>query len=588
MCGILVVWSKEQRVDESACRRALQTMAWRGPDFCVSRVWERQLFLGQAVLSLTGEPGAANGYQRSRSGRWEVLYNGELYNCDELERDMLGRRADLASRSGSDTELLANLHELTSPEDVAGQLDGMFAYAVFDDTTHRLSVTRDPQGEKLVYLFEDDQQLIVASEIRAILSLVPHLKPDPQPLRDYFRTRHLMLGGRTVYPGIRELPAGAFDTIELDSARWTQRRVGSLRAWIDPARMEAQRVRSADSLADELDALINQCVREMLPQDRRYAAVVSGGVDSSLISAAVIEQGDPEMLIGVDSVGKDPLTRDLSGFARALGRPVTTLRVDAAMYASDVSRCQVACGSPLPSHSFVAQSQQSAAVRAAGCRALFGGDGADELFGGYQAYLDSNSPAPQYSPSPYSTHRDPILQFLHDDREAIQSELASAWQAAQDAYAFVESASERRRQAMMFCDAQYQLPKVGLRSADVMSMMWSVECRSVFLRKPIVQFALNLPANMKADVREGVDPVLRAKPILKKLFVRRFPEALLQGKRGFAGFPNESGAWLGPATDYVALDYLGVERSSLAASLNDRDEAWKLINVEYFLRHASR
>jgi asparagine synthase (glutamine-hydrolysing) len=587
MCGILVVWSKQQRVDEEACRRALHTMASRGPDFCVSRVWDRQLFLSQAVLSLSGEPGQADGYQRSRSGRWEVLYNGELYNCEELERDMLGRRPDLASRSGSDTELLANLHEVMPSADVPERLDGMFAYAVFDEQSRRLSVARDPQGEKLVYLFEDDQQLIVASEIRAILSLVPHLKPDPQPLRDYFRTRHLMLGGRTVYPGIRELPAGAFDTLELESGRWTQRRFGSLRGWLDPARMEAQRARSVDSLADELDALIDRCVQEMLPRDRRYAAVVSGGVDSSLIAAAVVKQGDPDMLIGVDSIGKDPLTHDLSGFEHALSRSVTTLRADAAMYALGVTPCQVACGSPLPSHSFVAQSQQSAAVQAAGCRVLFGGEGADELFGGYQAYLDCGDPSPMYSPSPYTAHRDPLVRFLHDDREAVQSELASAWLAAQEAYAFVDSVCERRRQAMMFCDAEYQLPKVGLRSADVMSMMWSVESRSVFVRKPIVQFALNLPAHMKADVRPGVDPVLRAKPILKKLFLRRFPEALLQGKQGFAGFPNESGVRLGPPADFVAVDYLGIDRNSLGALFADRDEAWKLINVEYFLRHAS-
>jgi asparagine synthase (glutamine-hydrolysing) len=586
MCGILVVWSKREAVDAVACRRALNTMAWRGPDFCVSRVWERQLFLSQAVLSLSGQPTPTENYQRSRSGRWEVLYNGELYNCADLETDMLARRPDLVSRSGSDTELLANLHEWQPAEAVPARLDGTFAYALFDQEARRLSVTRDPQGEKILYLYEDEQRLVIASEIRAILSLVPHLKPDAQSLRDYFHTRHLMLGGRTAYPGIHELAPGAFDTLELDSGRWTHRQSAGLRDWIDPARMEAQGRRTPDSLVDELDALIDQCVREMVPRDRRYAAVVSGGVDSSLIAAAVLRQGDPDLLIAVDSVGKDPLTRDLSGFERALGRPITTLHVDAAMYASDVTRCQSACGSPLPSHSFIAQSQQSEAVRTAGCRVLFGGEGADELFGGYQAYLDCEDLAAVYCPSPYTAHRNPIVRFERDDPRVIQAELATAWRTAHEAYAFVDDACDRQRQAMMFCDAEYQLPRVGLRSADVMSMMWSVECRSVFLRKAIVQFALNLPVGMKADTRESAEPMMRAKPLLKRLFLRHFPRELLQGKQGFAGFPNESGAWLGPAADFMALDYLGVERSSLSPALADRDEAWKLINVEYFLRHA--
>lgn len=588
MCGILVVWTKQAAVDTAVCRRAMSTMAWRGPDFCASRVWRDQLFLSQTVLSISGHPAAGNAYQRSRSGRWEVLYNGELYNCEELQAQLLARRSDLASRSDSDTELLANLHEVLPPGDIPGRLDGMFAYALFDEEARTLALARDPQGEKLVYLYEDERQLIVASEIRAILSLVPHLRPDPQALRDYFRTRHLMLGGRTVYPGIRELPPGAFNTLELDTGCWTRRTFGTLREWIDPARMEANAGRTADSLADELDTLMDGCLRQMVPPDHRYAAVVSGGVDSSVIAAAVIRQGSPDLLIAVDSVGKDPLTQDLSGFERALGRPVTKVIVDAAMYAAEVTRCQSACGGPLPSHSFVAQSQQSAAVRAAGCRVLFGGDGADELFGGYQAYLECGDTDAEYSPSPYTTHRHPRLRFHRDEPQTIQAELTAAWTRSQEAYAFVRHACERRRLAMMFCDTEYQLPAVGLRSADVMSMMWSVETRSVFLRKPMMQFALNLPATMKADTREGVDPLLRTKPLLKQLFLRRFPAELLYEKRGFAGFPNESGPWLGATDDYVALDYLEVDRSSLPSALADRDDAWKLINVEYFLRHAGR
>ena len=563
-------------------------MAWRGPDFCVSRVWEDRLFLGQAVLSLTGRPTSATDYQRSRSGRWEVMYNGELYNWAELQSQLLDRRSDLASRSGTDTELLVNLHEVLAPEDVPGRLDGMFAYALFDEHARRLAITRDPHGEKRLYVYEDDSQLVVASEIRAILSLVPHLRPDAQALRDYFRTRHLMLGSRTVYAGIRELSPGAFESLELDSGRWTRSRFGGLRDWIDPSRMHANSGRSADDLADELGELIDRCVREMLPDGRQYAAIVSGGVDSALIADSVVRQGSPDLLVAVDNVGKDPLTNDLSGFERVLGRPVSKVSVDAPSYAAEVPRCQQAVGSPLPSHSFVAQSQQSAVIRRAGCRVVFGGEGADELFGGYRAYLDCSDTAASYSLSPYTTHRTPIIRFHSDDPETIQRELAATWTAARGAYAHVEGACERQRLAMMLCDAEYQLPAVGLRSADAMSMMWNVESRSVFLRKPVIQFALNLPAAVKADTGGTVDALLRTKPLLKRLFLRRFPRELLQEKSGFGGFPNESGQWLGSAADFLALDVLGVDRASLPDAMGDRAEAWKLINIEYFLRHAGR
>jgi asparagine synthase (glutamine-hydrolysing) len=586
MCGILVVWSKDAALDASACRRALSTMAWRGPDFSVSRVWEDRLFLGQAVLSLTGDPTARENYQRSQSGRFEVMYNGELYNCGELESQLLARRSDLAARTRTDTEILANLHEVLPPTQVPGRLDGMFAYALFDEPARRITLVRDPQGEKRLYVYEDEHLVVAASEIRAILSLTPARDLDPQALRDYFRTRHLMLGTRTVYPGVRELAPGALESLRLDDGRWEQGRFGRLREWVDPARLEANARRSADDLADELDALIDRCAREMLPRDRRYAAIVSGGVDSALIADAIVRQGSPDVLIAVDHRGQDPLTADLSGFERVLGRPITKVTVDPGAYAAEIPRCQRAVGSPLPAHSFVAQSQQCAVLRASGCRAVFGGEGADELLGGYAAYLECGEPGGAYSPSPYAAHREPVIRFHDDDPRAIQHELADAWAGARAAYADLGHACDQQRLAMMLCDAELQLPPVALRAADAMSMMWSIEGRSVFLRKPLVQFALNLPARVKADTADGVEPLLRTKPLLKRLFLRRFPRALLQEKRGFGGFPNQSIQWLGRPDDFLALDVLGVDRATLPAAMADRDEAWKLINVEYFLRHA--
>src|SRR5712691_7697137 len=113
MCGILVAFWKTGSLDASACRRALSAMHWRGPDFAYSRVWEDRLFLGQTVLSITGDPRPGLGrYQRSPSGRYEVLYNGEIYNLDDVVPQGFATRPDLAPRYGTDTEVLVNLHEV--------------------------------------------------------------------------------------------------------------------------------------------------------------------------------------------------------------------------------------------------------------------------------------------------------------------------------------------------------------------------------------------------------------------------------------------------------------------------------------------
>jgi asparagine synthetase B (glutamine-hydrolysing) len=213
---------------------------------------------------------------------------------------------------------------------------------------------------------------------------------------------------------------------------------------------------------------------------------------------------------------------------------------------------------------------------------LFGGEGADEYFGGYDAYLQDTNGSHSYSPSPYLSYDLPELDFIDDDPSILQRDLADAWSEAQHAYLSVGELQVRTALAMMYGDAAYQLPAVGLRSADLMSMSSSVETRSIFLRRKVLIFALNLPIEARINSRAS-DPNMRTKLILKHLFLRHYPRSLLLKKQGFAGFPSESADYLGGLADYMAFDVLGIQRP---ASFNhfSRDTLWKLANMEYFLR----
>jgi asparagine synthetase B (glutamine-hydrolysing) len=288
--------------------------------------------------------------------------------------------------------------------------------------------------------------------------------------------------------------------------------------------------------------------------------------------------------VAVNHVGKDRISKELSGFERTLGRPIDILKVDQAAYSSEIERCQRVCGSPLLSHSFAGQAIQSAFVRAAGCRVLFGGEGGDELFGGYPCYLEKRNSNGRFSPSLYTTHNDPKIEFIADDPTDIQNDLSEAWRRSLEAYKNIQDRKTQVLQAMMYCDLAYQLPSVCLRAADLMSMMWSVEARSAFLRRPIVSFMLNVPSLAKSDNREGINPLLRTKPLLKKLFLRYYSTELLSVKQGFSGFPNESAVYLGNMMDYLTLDFLGIRKKSIQDKLLDKATAWKLVNIEYFLR----
>src|SRR5271169_2489992 len=220
MCGILLAYSKQERINPAACRRALSILSWRGPDSSNYHLWDNCLFLGQTILSITGEPLSSGGaHLISASGRYRVLFNGEIYNFRSLEKEFLSE-PHLLSQHDNDTEVLATLHEVLSPEEVHTRLDGMFAYIIFDQEQKRLHIGRDVQGEKSLFIFEDEKWLIVSSEIRPILSLAPYIGIDMQALRDYFRTRHLMLLGRTVYRGIRTPYPGSLLSYDLASSQW--------------------------------------------------------------------------------------------------------------------------------------------------------------------------------------------------------------------------------------------------------------------------------------------------------------------------------------------------------------------------------
>ena len=584
MCGIFSVISKtEHPLDLSRCLRSLSKLSWRGPDLSTHLLWGNNVFLGQSILSITGNIRSDQGdHLRSTSGRFYLGFNGEIYNYKSLENCWLTQKLG-RNEQRTDSEVLVNLHETKSASEIPPLLDGMYGYVILDTQNKTITICRDPQGEKSLFIYENSDHIIISSEISPILSFNPSISIEPQSLKDYFCTRHMMLFERTVYSGIKQLPPGQIQSLDLHSLKWEKPVQQTMADWIMADKMDSNETRSVEDLLDELEAIMEKCVLEMIPK-RPFATVVSGGIDSSLVSSFLLKHGNPQLCVAINHVGKDQISNDLLGFEAALTRKVDVIDVDLAAYSAEIERCQKACGSPLFSHSFVGQSIQSAYVRSKGNRVLFGGEGADELFGGYACYLSNRSVNSRFCPSPYTNYK-PELSFVEDNSTLIQTELEEAWQFSIQAYQHLQDPEEQASQAMMYCDLAYQLPSVGMRGADLMSMMWSVETRSVFLRKPIVQFALNLPVRLKSNTSEK-NQLLQSKCLLKKLFLRHFPSELLVQKQGFSGFPNESAIYLGNLKDYSVLDVLGISYNELQKKNISRDTEWKLINIEHFLRHS--
>ena len=134
---------------------------------------------------------------------------------------------------------------------------------------------------------------------------------------------------------------------------------------------------------------------------------------------------------------------------------------------------------------------------------------------------------------------------------------------------------------MMLMDSTVQLSSNGLRGADLMGMYNSVESRTVFLRRDIIKFALNLPLKFKVNLNKN--NLMNTKIILKKVFLKHFPKKLIQKKQGFAGFPNETSKYLKNKNDYMFKKIYKIKNYQKKIDNLDRATEWKLINTEMYL-----
>ena len=580
MCGIFILVAKNlNKFDLNKCKTSLKVLEKRGPDKVFYKTLQNRIFYGQTILSITGN--VSNQQELLSNTTYELLFNGEIYNYIELAKKYL--KNFNINKDKTDTQVLLSLHNNFLAENIPSLLDGMFAYCLHDKKNNILNIVTDIQGEKSLYYYQDDDLIIISSEINAILEYCPNQKINKDCLNNYFFTRHFMSYDMTPYKKIRKILPGSYEILNLNNFEIKRRKYQEINNYIDPNLMENNMSLTNDELAEELDFIFKENIKSMTPVNRKFASVFSGGVDSSLVSYYLNKNIPPDVLIAVNHLGKDQISNNLKDFEKILNRKIEIINIDKKFYASKIKDCQKTLASPLLSHSVVGQMILSSKVKELSCKVIFGGEGGDEVFGGYDAYSNELMNNLKFSPSPYTTFIKPNLEFNNLNLDNIKNHLRNIWQDSLDAYQHVENINDRSIHSMIFCDLKYQLSEVGLRSSDLMSMMWSVEPRSLFVRKDIIKFALNLPLKSKID-KSNINPNLRTKILLKKIFMKYFPQKLLFKKQGFSGFPNESGELLGDINKFNIFSFLNIKKPNDLKDLN-KATTWKLINLEYYLNN---
>ena len=258
--------------DPALLHRMVATVAHRGPDSDGSVWWsDHGSGFGHRRLAILDLSPRGHQPMASTDERYAITFNGEVYNFQELRAELAA--CGVAFRSASDTEVVLAAYQAWGPACVR-RFNGMFAFAIFDRATGRLFAARDHLGVKPFYYWHQADRFVFASEIKSVLQC-PFVEraPDYEALVTPAR---FQIAPATGFVGIHKLPAG--HSLLFEAGRLSVRPFWT----IVPAETD---MRSDTELVDELDLLLRDAVRLQMIADRPVGTFLSGGLDSSLVTA---------------------------------------------------------------------------------------------------------------------------------------------------------------------------------------------------------------------------------------------------------------------------------------------------------------
>lgn len=356
-------------------------MAHRGPDSQGTEWWPAHgSGFAHCRLSILDLSPSGNQPMASPDGRYWIAFNGEIYNYREIRSELEAK--GLQFRSTGDTEVILRAYE-TWGEDCLSRFNGMFAFGLFDTLTGRLFAARDPIGIKPFYYWHDGERLIFASEIKAILECPwVERKPDYDALLTPAR---FQIVPSTGFAGIAKLPPAHHLILEHGKLKVSQ-------YWrIDPTETTEK---SDAELVDELDSLLADAVRLQMIADRPVGAFLSGGLDSSIISALMRKNnsGDIHAFTIKFSEADQKYERmpDDSSYACQVAKQLDfkfhEFELKPAV-ADLLPKMVWHLDEPLSDPATINTYVISEAARDLGIVVLLNGVGGDEVFGGYRKHL---------------------------------------------------------------------------------------------------------------------------------------------------------------------------------------------------------
>jgi asparagine synthase (glutamine-hydrolysing) len=606
MCGIAGIATRAATPPRELIAAMCNVMRHRGPDGDGIHV-SPGVGLGMrrlAVIDLkTGDQPVVN-----RAGTVHAVFNGEIYNYRELREELIAKGHVL--HGTGDSEVIPHLYD-EHGLDFISRLNGMFAIALWDSERRRLLLTRDRIGIKPLFYSLRHGNLYFGSEVKCILAADGSSREiDPRGV-DQLLTFEYTASPTTLFKDVRKLPPGSW-------LCWSEGKVRDGRFWSLPTAVEPIDA-PVPEIAERLRHAITAAVRRQLVSDVPLGAFLSGGIDSSIMVAAMSEVSPTPPL--TFSVGFGDASYSELRHARAVAAHCGTRHHEELLtpdYLSVLPDVVSQLDQPIADFSVFPTLLVSRMARAHVTVAL-GGDGADELFAGYDAYeadryatraldwlprglrsrierlarlvpLERGKRGPgnqlrrflEGASLPVEWQHMRWMIFLPSEERArlYRKEFRAAIpeQTGELVAAGLDRASDHRARhdrldSQMRCDLHFYLAEDILPKIDAMSMASSLEARVPYLDNEVIDLALSIPASLK--LKGGV-----RKWILKKAFAGKLPREILQ--RGKEGFSMPMKNWLNHEWNSLMHELLSAQ--SLA-----RDGVFDACYVETLMReHESR
>jgi asparagine synthase (glutamine-hydrolysing) len=507
MCGIFGYYHRDGRSLEADVLAAMgEAIRHRGPD-------DRGVYatkgmaIGNQRLSIIDLQGGHQPFV-SDDEQIIVVQNGEIFNHIELAQDLA--RAGHPCRTHSDTEVLLRLYE-SEGIGFLHKLNGMFAFAIIDKREQAMYIVRDRIGVKPLYVHDDGRQLTFASEIKSILKAgMPKPAMDKEALHHYLSFNYVP-APYTMYEGIKHLMPGHVMKVTRDGSKTWR--------WWNLADVQPVQGRSEADWIEEFNAIIDDAVRLRLRSDVPFGAFLSGGVDSSTVVGLMARHMNEP--VKTFCIGFHDPRFDESSFAQTaadlFGTQHTMERVAPDML--DLwPMATYHCDQPHGDVSFLPTYRVSElAVR--DVKVVLTGDGADELFAGYDKYKDFFAQPDIAALDDMTFQRryfDSISLFSAEGKRSLyvagMREGAGRLDSFDVAKPWFDAVPHQDRiNQALFLDMQLLLSGNNLVKPDRMGMAVSLEARTPFLDYRMMEFAFRMPGELK--LKDGVTKYLYKKAV---------------------------------------------------------------------------